>query len=359
MATLSVTYTYAPGGVIRASEHNQNMTDIINWANGNISDENFDTLTGTVSWNVTSNSLAASIINTGTEGSLGIQHNATLASGKSAVKVSSNAVQSAGSAIVDLSASSASNAIPVLKVTDAGIGGSALSVISTTKPSIPFPVMTTTQRNALTSPAIGMGIYNSTLLRHEVYNGTHWVDMGGRTGSIVDYAGTDNPPDTLGCDGSEVSRTTYAALFAKIGTTWGVGNGTTTFNIPDLRGRTSIGAGQGAGLTNRTLAGTGGEETHTLTTSEMPTHNHDFTGTGTAASTGAHTHDLTIKDGGIGSSTIPLGSNNTGSSHTAVTESSGAHSHSVSVSGTTDDEGTGNSHNIMQPYAVVLKYIII
>lgn len=65
------------------------------------------------------------------------------------------------------------------------------------------------------------------------------------TGIIFDYAGSSIPSGWLDCDGSAVSRTTYAALFTAIGTTWGVGNGSTTFNLPDLRGRYTVGAGTG------------------------------------------------------------------------------------------------------------------
>ena len=94
-----------------------------------------------------------------------------------------------------------------------------------------------------------------------------------RVGEVAWWAGPP-PPNTLVCDGSAVSRTTYAKLFAKISTTWGVGNGSTTFNIPDLRGRAAIGVGQGSGLTNRVLAGTGGEENHALSVAELASHTH-------------------------------------------------------------------------------------
>ena len=75
----------------------------------------------------------------------------------------------------------------------------------------------------------------------------------GWAGVIQMFGGSTPPAGWLLCDGSAVSRTTYATLFAAIGTTWGAGDGSTTFNLPDLRGRAPIGAGTGSGLSARTL----------------------------------------------------------------------------------------------------------
>ena len=88
------------------------------------------------------------------------------------------------------------------------------------------------------------------------------------------------PAGWLVCDGRAVSRGTYAALFAAIGTSNGAGDGSTTFNLPDGRGRALIGAGTGTGLTARALGAKGGEETHTLTGPEAPSHNHSPVQTG-------------------------------------------------------------------------------
>ena len=78
----------------------------------------------------------------------------------------------------------------------------------------------------------------------------------------------------LVCNGKAISRTTYSALFALIGTSFGIGDGSTTFNLPDFRGRVTGGIGSGAGLTNRTIGQNIGEENHILTTNEMPSHSH-------------------------------------------------------------------------------------
>ena len=72
------------------------------------------------------------------------------------------------------------------------------------------------------------------------------------------------------CDGRPVSRSTYLTLFNKIGTAYGIGDGSTTFNLPDAQGRVMIGTGQGAGLTLRALGAKGGVEKHPLVTTEMP-----------------------------------------------------------------------------------------
>ncbi len=76
------------------------------------------------------------------------------------------------------------------------------------------------------------------------------------------------------CDGSAVSRTTYAGLFAVIGTSFGSGDGSSTFNLPDFRGRVFGGVGSGPGLSTRNLGNYIGTETVTLSSSNMPAHSH-------------------------------------------------------------------------------------
>jgi microcystin-dependent protein len=104
------------------------------------------------------------------------------------------------------------------------------------------------------------------------------------------YGGATAPSGWLLCNGDAVSRTTYSALYAIVGTTFGVGDGSTTFNVPDMRSRLPMGVGTGTGLSARTLAETGGVETQTIASGNLPTHSHTLSAhTHTSA---AHTHTL-------------------------------------------------------------------
>ena len=94
-----------------------------------------------------------------------------------------------------------------------------------------------------------------------------------RVGIVEMFAGSTAPSGAILCQGQAVSRSTYASLFAVIGTTWGAGDGSTTFNLPDFRGVSPIGAGTGThtGTTARTVAAFYGAETISLTQSQLPT----------------------------------------------------------------------------------------
>lgn len=94
-------------------------------------------------------------------------------------------------------------------------------------------------------------------------------------GSIIPFAGSKAPDTYLFCDGSEVSRTEYADLFNIVGTMYGEGDGSTTFNLPNMKGRIPVGSNP-SDNDFKTLGKMIGEKTHTLTTDEMPAHNHTF-----------------------------------------------------------------------------------
>jgi microcystin-dependent protein len=137
------------------------------------------------------------------------------------------------------------------------------------------------------------------------------VATGVPTGTLLDFAGATPPTGYLLCDGSSYSTTTYSGLFSTISYTWG-GSGV-SFNVPDLRGRTTIGAGSGTGLTFRALATYSGEETHVLVSGETPlaAHSHGFSvpaQTSLTTSTGtANTVNLNTAGGNTGSGTTGSG----------------------------------------------------
>ena len=143
-------------------------------------------------------------------------------------------------------------------------------------------------------------------------------------GLISLFAGSTAPTGWLICDGTAVSRTTYADLFTAIGTTYGTGDGSTTFNLPNLKGRVPVGLDT-SDTSFDTLGETGGEKTHTLLEAEMPTHSHKLPIAGTA-----------------GSSPYLI------SSYTTANRAE---------LGSTGSTGGGGAHNNLQPY-IVMNYII-
>ena len=215
-------------------------------------------------------------------------------------------------------------------------------------------------------------------------NGSVWVSQqpasGVPTGTVVAFAGTSAPAGWLLCDGNNTySRTVYSALFAVIGTLYSAGNGSTTFGVPDLRGRAGIGAGTGAGLSPRSLASTVGTETVGLSTSEMPSHSHTATDGGHSHSTtvgfmsanqshvhaGWHEND-TLYITGIYSGSPPGAVRNAYGTAQGINKNTQAanvdHTHSVTVntgysSVTIGSAGSGTAHNNMQP-SIALNYII-
>lgn len=99
-------------------------------------------------------------------------------------------------------------------------------------------------------------------------------------GNIIAFTGQSVPSGYLVCDGSEVGREEYSELFAVIGTTYGAGDGIATFNLPSISGKTLLCASP-----SHLIGSIGGEETHTIVSSEMPSHAHTIP---------AHTHENTI-----------------------------------------------------------------
>ena len=174
-------------------------------------------------------------------------------------------------------------------------------------------------------------------------------------GTVIDFAGATPPAGWLLCAGQEVSRTDFAALFTAIGTTFGIGNGSTTFNVPDCRGRVSVGkdnmggtpSGRLSNYPNDVGAGFGGQSI-AMTADQMPVHSHG----GSAAGVGDHTHMSPGLGSPVGASSAPAAANGTlGSGF--QTSPAGAHSHSLSI----DAAGGGGAHENVQPSLVFNKLV--
>lgn len=166
-------------------------------------------------------------------------------------------------------------------------------------------------------------------------------------GAVLDYFGATPPTGWLFAAGQEVSRSEYADLFAVIGTVGGVGNGSTTFNIPDCRGRVSAGkdnmggttAGRLNTLSSTTLGATGGAQTHTLTTAQLAAHSHTVTDPGHFHS-GAEPATIGFQPGGA----LDDGATSsvTGTATTGITIA---------------NAGSGDAHNNVQPTIICNKII--
>ena len=154
-------------------------------------------------------------------------------------------------------------------------------------------------------------------------------------GTIIQSAATTIPGGWLFCDGSSLTVLEYQSLFNAIGYTYG--GATTTFNIPDTRGRTTVGSGTGIGLTARALGNKDGEETHVLTTGEMP----------------SHTHSSNAIGGSIG--LIIANGQNTATTADSSTVEPNVYAPPEAL--TINSTGGGNAHNVMQPF-IVFNYLI-
>lgn len=171
-------------------------------------------------------------------------------------------------------------------------------------------------------------------------------------GQIIMFGGTTPPDGWKLCNGAALSKTLYSDLYAVIGDTWGSSG--SYFNLPDLRGRAPIGAGQGSGLTSRTL----GTENIGVEDAIVPNHRHNVAKiTDGIESSGGHSHDVqvrTVTDAvGSGSNYSRLSSSGSNwVDNVARTNSNGAHTHDLPQH-YTDYEGETATGKNMQPSAVV------
>ena len=181
-------------------------------------------------------------------------------------------------------------------------------------------------------------------------------------GGLMPYLGSSAPNSNfLFPFGQAISRTTYATLFSLISTAFGVGDGTATFNVPDLRGRAIFGLDNmggsaasritvaGGNFNGTTLGATGGAENHTLTSAEMPSHTHTFTGSAMPP----HTH--TFSPGG--SPIVSSGGGQFGASGGSIGNGSMSSDSAGTPTGANSNTGGGGAHTILNP-CMVLPFIL-
>jgi microcystin-dependent protein len=181
------------------------------------------------------------------------------------------------------------------------------------------------------------------------------------TGSLIMWPSNTIPSDWKLCDGAAISRVTYATLFSLLGTAFGAGDGSTTFNLPDYRNRFPYGA-------DAVVVGATGGST-TISTSNLPSHTHTFsvtsTGSGTTNTSSAnisdpsHNHQYfydSINSAGVANSVSAnagisqFAAHTTANATTGITDSGHAHSFSVSTSGSGTTASTGSGTSFLPPY---------
>lgn len=194
-----------------------------------------------------------------------------------------------------------------------------------------------------TRPTVGLAeghmIWETDTNKLLVYDGSVWKDVypvAAPTGTITQYAGASAPTGYLLCDGSAVSRSTYADLFTILSTSYGAGDGSTTFNLPDLRGRVPVGKGTNADVDE--LGDSDGVSTVANRKGVIvPAHYHSSRATGAdinITSSGSHDHGpgegtafLTTS----GSANVTSGSGIAAAQHTPSKTASASHTHANSA----------------------------
>ncbi|MBX3381099.1 MAG: phage tail protein [Phycisphaeraceae bacterium] len=162
-------------------------------------------------------------------------------------------------------------------------------------------------------------------------------------GEIITSAINFAPREFLPCDGRLLSISTNTALFSLLGTNFG-GNGSTTFGLPDLRGRAVVAMGQGPGLTGRSIGSTFGQETVPLTAAQLP----------------AHTHTL-VASSQAGTAASPVGNyfGASASGQSAAAPLSAAPDPHYASTAMLGNAGSGQPHENVQPSLVIGYYICV
>ena len=215
-----------------------------------------------------------------------------------------------------------------------------------------MPAGTIVSSGLLVSPGGQQGIPGPNAVSTDAANAATWGSDGKLfvpwvpTGVALDFAGSTAPVGFLLCDGTSYATSAYPALFNVLGYTWG-GSGA-NFNVPDSRGRASIGVGQGSGLTNRTLAATGGEEAHAISIAELAVNTH--TQNSHTHTDSGHTHSIpnyAFAGASGGATNVVSGSSATGSASANI----------QATTATNQNTGSGTAHNTMMPFIAYNKII--
>ena len=212
---------------------------------------------------------------------------------------------------------------------------SAGDILMSGNSALKLPVGNVSQRP---TAATGQIRFNSELVQFEGYNGSGWGELanGVPTGSVMAHASSTVPTGFFECNGAAVSRSTYATLFSTISTTWGSGDGSSTFNLPDLRGQFIRGW-----VSNKTGTGDDGRGFASSQDDQNKSHSHSLS---TASLTGGIRK---ISEGfgangsasGVFTKTQDGSSSITGSSSTSPVggvDFDGSHTHTMGTNGGTE-----------------------
>jgi microcystin-dependent protein len=251
-------------------------------------------------------------------------------------------VTSSGSLTATRNVIAPASASKVYIIKNSTTGGQSIQIKYATGTAVVIP-------NGQTLPVYGDGSNFYTAVTNTV-----------PAGSIQMWATATAPSGYVLCNGVAISRTTYSTLFSVIGTTFGVGDGSTTFNVPNYTNRMPYGT---------TVGATGGAATTTLIEANLPSHTHTFSAnTGGMNANVTHSHGITdpthdhqyfydfLSSTGTANSVAansgisPLSAHTTGFSSTGITINSSNIDHGHAVSGTTGGTGSGTAITTISPY---------
>lgn len=229
-----------------------------------------------------------------------------------------------------------------------------LNVDSTGAVAIQMAQGTAVPRGRLIIGAVYTFVYYSSSAAWIVHAAAGAVDK--YIGEVFDFGGSTAPAGSLLCYGQAISRTTYAALYAEYGTQYGVGDGSTTFNLPDCRGRARVGkddmGGSSAnrltaltgGIDGDTLGATGGSESHTLTSAQSG--QKAISSAPVTITDNGHEHDY------VGSEFVHPGSTGGSSAQVSKTRQTATAYTGISAAFSLDGSDAASAHNNVQPSIV-------